>query len=105
MIIALIIVASLLTISLIFIQYDRHHNKKKLVISFATLCMLIVFVLYSNITRAILPLFIMHIIFILISWMGLIRYILYKRFRFLVIFAPLSTIVLFLILEYLVGSS
>jgi|GEM_PF-2566246 len=106
MTIALIVmIPALLTISLIFIQYDKHHNRKKLIISFITFGVILSFLFLGNITKAILPLYILHYILVVVSWVGLIKYILFRRYRYSVIFSPSFTIVMFLILEYLVGSS
>ena len=58
----------------------------------------------GNLTRQIIPLFMTHIILIIVSWGGLIVYLVRDKYYWWIIFSPVVTIGLFLLLELLTGS-
>jgi len=101
---ALLIVVILITFGAIFLQYSRNKDIKKLLISLGTFAAIISLGVVGNLTRQVFPLFISHIILIIISWGKLIVYLIRDRYYWWVIFSPLVTIGLFLLLELLTGS-
>ncbi|MCW8821883.1 MAG: hypothetical protein OQK45_06625 [Sulfurovum sp.] len=101
---ALIILAIMATLSIIFIQYNGNKNLKKLFIALVTFGIIISLAVVGNLTRQVMPIFIAHIILILISWAGLIVYLLRDKYYWWIIFSPVVTIGLFLLLEALTGS-
>ncbi len=101
---AVIIFTILITLAIIFFQYSKNKNFKKLLISLGTFAAIILFVVLGNLTRQIIPLFMAHVILIFLAWGGLIVYIVKNRYYWWIIFLPLVTIGLFLVLELLVGS-
>ncbi len=101
---ALIILVVLATLGIIFFQYSRNKELKKLLISLGTFAAIISLGVLGNLTRQVFPLFISHIILIIISWGTLIVYLIRDRYYGWVIFSPLVTIGLFLLLELVTGS-
>lgn len=101
---ALIILAILATLAIIFIQYNRNKNLKKLFIALVTFGIIISLAVVGNLTRQVMPIFMAHIILILISWGGLIVYLLRDKYYWWIIFSPVVTIGLFLLLEVLTGA-
>jgi hypothetical protein len=101
---ALIIIVILATIAIMLFQYTRNKNLIKLFIAFATFALIITFLVVGNVTRPILPIFIAHIILIIVSWGGLIVYLVKERYYWWIIFSPAVTIGLFLVLEFFAGS-
>lgn len=99
-----IIFVVLLTLIAIFFQYSRNKNLKKLFVTLATFAAIITLAVVGNITRQVMPLFIAHIILLIISWGALIVYMIKERYYWWLIFSPLVTIILFLLLEIMVGS-
>lgn len=101
---ALMILVILATLGSIFLQYYRNREVKKLLISLGTFAAIVSLGVIGNLTRQVFPLFITHIILILISWGALILYLIRDRYYWWIIFSPLVTIGLFLLLELLTGS-
>jgi peptidoglycan/LPS O-acetylase OafA/YrhL len=101
----LIILVVIVTIVAIFVQYSRNKNLKKLFITLLTFSAIITLAVVGNLTRQVMPLFIAHIILLIFSWIALIVYMIKERYYWWIIFAPVITIVLFLLLEMAVGSS
>ncbi len=101
---ALIILVILATLAIIFFQYSRNKNIKKLFIALVTFALILSLAVVGNLTRPVIPIFIAHTILIIIAWGGLMLYLIRERYYWWVIFSPVITIVLFLLLELLTGS-
>jgi len=101
---ALIILIILATFGAIFFQYSRSKELKKLLISIATLVAILSLGVIGNLTRQVFPIFISHIILIIVAWGGLVVYMIRDRYYWWVIFSPVVTIGLFLLLELITGS-
>jgi len=101
---ALIILLILVTLAVIFLSYSRNKDLKKLFIALGSFLLIVSLGIMGNITRQVMPLFLTHIVLIIIAWGGLIVYLVRDRYYWWVIFSPLVTIGLFLLLELLTGS-
>jgi len=101
---ALIVLAILATIGIIFFKYSREKDIKKLLLSLATLGIIISLAVVGNLTRPVIPIYIAHMILVILAWGGLITYVFKKKYYWWLIFAPVVTIGLFLLLELLTGS-
>ncbi len=101
---ALIILLILATLAAIFFSYSRNKDLKKLFIALGSFLLIISLGIMGNLTRQIMPLFLAHIVLIILAWGGLIVYLVRDRYYWWVIFSPLVTIGLFLLLELLTGS-
>ena len=102
---AVIILAIFATLGIIFFLYNRNKDIKKLLISLITFAAIIALAVLGNVTRPVMPIFMAHSMFILVAWGGLIYYLIKERYYYWIIFSPVVTLVLFLVLELLVGSS
>ena len=101
---ALIVLVIVVTLGIIFFQYSRTKNLKKLLLSlgsFAVICSLGV---VGGLTRPIPPLFIAHLVLIVFAWGALFYYMVKERYYWWMILSPVVTIVLFLVMEYFAGS-
>lgn len=101
---ALIILAILATLAIIFFQYTRSKDLKKLFIALGSFGLIVSLGVMGNLTRQIIPLFMVHIVLIVVSWGGLIVYLVRDKYYWWIIFSPIVTIGLFLVLELLTGS-
>ena len=101
---ALIILAILATLAIIFFQYSRNKDLKKLFIALGSFLLIVSLGIMGNLTRQVIPLFMAHIVLIVIAWGGLMVYLMRDRYYWWIIFSPLVTIGLFLLLELLTGS-
>jgi hypothetical protein len=102
---ALIILAILATLAIIFFQYSRNRDLKKLFIALGSLVLIVSLGIMGNLTRQVIPLFLAHIVLVIIAWGGLLLYLFRDRYYWWVIFLPFVTIGLFLLLEFLTGSA
>jgi len=101
---ALIILAILATLGIIIFLYKRNKDLKKLLISLVTLAGIITLAVVGNVTRPVMPIFMAHSMLIIVSWGGLVYYIFKEKYHCWIIFSPVVTIALFLVLEFLAGS-
>ena len=100
----LIIILILATLVAIFFKYSRNKDLKKLFIALSSFLLIISLGVMGNLTRQVIPLFLAHIVLIIGAWGGLLWYLLRDRYYWWLIFSPLVTISLFLLLELLTGS-
>jgi hypothetical protein len=101
---ALLILAILATFGVIFFQYSRKKDLKKLFIVLVSFAMTLTFAILGNVTRPIMPIYMAHIMLLIFSWGGIILYLVKERYYWWLIFSPVVTIGLFLLLEFLAGS-
>jgi len=100
----LIVIGILITLGLIAFNFYRHRGWKKLSISLAIFATLLTLAGLGAMVRTIVPLFIAHLILIVIAWGGVLYYIFRGKLYLQVILSPIVTIVLFLIMERVIGS-
>jgi hypothetical protein len=101
---ALIILAILATLAIIFFTYSRNRDLKKLFIALGSFGLIVSLAIVGNVTRQVMPLFLAHIVLIVVAWGGLMVYIMRDKYYWWIIFSPMVTIGLFLLLELLTGS-
>lgn len=102
---ALIILAIFATVGGIFFQYSRNKDLKKLFIALITFCVIVSLAVVGNLTRQVMPIYLAHIMLTVVSWGGLIVYLVRDKYYWWIVFSPVVTIGLFLLLELLTGSS
>jgi len=100
----LIILAILATLALIVFSYSRNKDLKKLFIALGSFGVLVALGIMGNLTRQVIPLFMVHIVLIVFAWGGILWYLIRDRFYWWIIFSPAVTLGLFLLLEFLTGS-
>lgn len=100
----LVLLAILFTFGAIFFQYSRGKDSKKLLIGLATFIAILTLGVLGNLTRQVFPIYIAHLLLIIIAWGALIVYLARDKYYWWVLFSPVVTIVLFLLLELLTGS-
>ena len=101
---AIIILTILATLGIIFFQFTRSKDLKKLLISLSTFGMIISLAVVGNLTRPVIPMYIAHMILVIFAWCGLMIYVFKDRYYWWVLISPIATIGLFLLLELLTGS-
>jgi len=101
---ALIILAILATLAILFFQYSKNKDLKKLLIALVTFGAIISLAVVGNLTRQVFPIYMAHMVLIIISWGALILYLVRDKYYWWIIFSPAITIGLFLLLELLTGS-
>ena len=101
---ALIVLAILITLAILFFSYSRNKDLKKLFIALGSFLLIVSLAIVGNVTRQVMPLFLAHIVLIVVAWGGLMVYIVRDKYYWWIIFSPMITIGLFLLLELLTGS-
>lgn len=101
---AMIILAILLTLGLIGLDFYRHRDWKKLLISLGVFGVILTLAGLGNMVHSVIPIFIAHFVLIVIAWGGLLFYIFRDKLYWPAIFSPLVTILLFVLLERVIGS-
>jgi len=104
---ARIIVVILITLGIVFYKFSKDKNLKKLLITLATFGFIISLAVYGNLlTRSVVPIYIAHMVLIIIAWGALLfMYVFKNKYCWWWFVAPLITIALFLGLEFLGGSA
>lgn len=100
----LLVLIILATLGIIFLGYKRNKDAKKLLTALASFGVIVSLGIAGNITRAIFPLFITHLVLLAFAWLGLLYYLLRNRYYWWIVLSPLFSIGLFLLLELLEGS-
>ena len=100
----LIILVILGTFGTILFQYSRTKMLKKLLISLATFIIILSLAVAGNLTRQVFPIFISHIILVIVAWGALFVYLMRDKYYWWVLFSPVVTIGIFLLLELIAGS-
>jgi hypothetical protein len=96
--------AILATFGLIFLRYSRNKDMKRFLISLGSFILIITLGIVGNITRPVIPFFLAHIVLIVFAWLGLLYYLVRGRYLWWSIFAPVTTIVLFVAWSLIAGS-
>ena len=101
---ALLVIIILVTFGIIFFQYSRNKDVKKLLIALSTFGVILSLAVVGNLTRQVIPLFVAHMVLVIAAWGALIVFLIKDRYYWWVIFSPVVTIGLFLLLELITGS-
>ena len=102
---ALIILVILVTLGLIVYKFNKDKNLNKLLISLGTFAVIISLAVLGNLTRPIIPLFLAHAMLIVLAWGAGLKYVFSEKYYWWIVFAPVLTIGLFFLLEFLDGSA
>ena len=100
----LIILVILATLGLIIYKFKKDKNLKKLLISLSTFGVIIALAVVGNLTRPVMPLFIAHALLIIGAWGAALVYVFKDKYYWWIVFSPVVTIGLFLLLEFIGGS-
>jgi len=100
----MIILVVLLTLGMIFVQYKRGRDSKKLLLSLVSFAVIVSLAVAGNLTRQVLPLFMAHLVLLVLAWGSLVWYSIRGRYYWWLILSPIITIALFLLMEILMGS-
>jgi hypothetical protein len=97
---ALIVVAILLAIGLIVLMYKREDDVQKMAFSFFALLAIIGLAVVGNVMRSVMPLFLAHTIALIISYGGLLYYVIRGKTQWLAWILPVLTLVLYVVIAW-----
>ena len=98
---AVIVLSILFAIGVIFLMYKREDDVQKMAFSFFILLAIIGLAVVGNVMRAVMPLFLAHIIALIIAYGGLIYYIFRERTQWILWLLPLATLVLYIVIAWI----
>jgi len=98
---AVIVLAILFAIGVIVLMYKREDDTQKMAFSFFILLTIIGFAVVGNVMRSVMPLFLAHIIALILSYGGLIYYVFKDKTQWILWLLPLATILLYLIIAWI----
>ena len=96
----LTVFAIFLSIVLIYLFYKKDKDIKKTTLSSLLLLEIISFGIVGNIMRSITPLFLTHLVALVIAYGGMIYYIVRGKIVWLALIAPIATMLLYLLLVW-----
>lgn len=102
---AVIVLVVLLTLTAIFLQYRKKGEMQTSLVALVSFGLILSLAAMGNMTRTVIPLFLAHIVFVIIAWVGLIWYLIRGKYYWWLIFLPVVTITTFWMLELLTGSA
>ncbi|MBU1668105.1 hypothetical protein KKC13_06765 [bacterium] len=96
----LVVLALFAAIGLIFLFYKREKNIQKLLFSLTLLSVIIAYAVVGNVMRSIMPLFLAHIMALILAYGGLIYYILRARTQWILWLLPALTLLFYVLLAW-----
>jgi hypothetical protein len=100
----MIIIGILSTIAIIALKYYRTRDWRVVLISLGAFATILTLSGLGAMTRSVIPLFIAHFVLIVIAWGTLLLYIFRGKLYWQIILSPSITILLFVIMEQLIGA-
>lgn len=97
----LFILAPLIVAALSYVMYKEDSNVKKLIITFLLLWAVITLGVIGNVMRSLSPLYLTHMIAIVVAYGGIIYYVLKGKFLWVALASPVVTMLFYLIFAWL----
>ena len=96
----LIVLSILLAIGVTILMYKREDDPKKMAFSFFILLAIICMAVVGNIMRSVMPLFLAHIIALIIAYAGLIYYVFRGKTQWILWILPFATLVFYVVMAW-----
>ena len=97
----LLVLAPFIVAAMSYVMYKEDGNIKKLIITFLLLWAVLTLAIVGNIMRSLTPLFLTHIIAIILAYGAIIYYVLKGRFIWLALASPVITMLIYLIFVWI----
>jgi hypothetical protein len=101
---ALLVFIILITFVFMALVYKKDQNMQKMLTSLSLFAALWAFAVLGMMTRPVIPLFLLHVVFLIVSWFSLLWYIFRGKYYPYLHLSPLATLLLYIIGEFLFGS-
>lgn len=98
---AVIVLAILFVIGVIVLMYKREEDVKKMVFSFFILLVIIGLAVVGNVMRSVMPLFLAHIIALIMAYGGLVYYVFRDVTQWILWLLPLATLILYVLIAWI----
>ncbi len=97
----LIVLAVLIAMGVIVLDYKREKDLKKSLIASLLLGLVISLGIVGNMMRSITPLFLTHLVAVVAGYLGFFLYLVRNRLYWYLSFAPVATLLFYLLLSWL----
>lgn len=98
---AVIVLAILFAIGVIVLMYKREEDVKKMAFSFFILLVIIGLAVVGNVMRSVMPLFLAHIIALIMAYGGLVYYVFRDVPQWILWLLPLATLILYVLIAWI----
>ena len=95
-----IVLAILMAIGLIYVLYQRENDLKKMLFSSMILIFIIGMAILGNSMRSLIPLFLAHIIALILAYGGLVYYIFRAKPQWILWLLPVATLLVYVLLAW-----
>jgi len=99
-----VIIITLVSIAMLLLDYFKSRDLKKTLIAFGLFIYIFTLFFVGMVTREILPLFVVHIVLIIVAWGSVVWYLIRGRIYPLIYILPLINIALVFVLNFIEGS-
>ena len=98
---AVIVLAILFSIGLIVLMYKREDDVQKMAFSFFILLAIIGLAVVGNVMRSVMPLFLAHIVALIMAYGGLVYYVFRDKTQWILWLLPLATLILYVLIAWI----
>jgi len=98
---AVIVLAILFSIGLIVLMYKREDDVQKMAFSFFILLAIIGLAVVGNVMRSVMPLFLAHIVALIMAYGGLVYYVFRDKTQWILWLLPLATLILYVLIAWM----
>ena len=98
---AVIVLAILFSIGLIVLMYKREDDVQKMAFSFFILLAIIGLAVVGNVMRSVMPLFLAHIVALIVAYGGLVYYVFRDKTQWILWLLPLATLILYVLIAWI----
>jgi len=103
-VVARVVIIALISIVMLLLDYFKSRDLKKTLIASGLFIYIFTLFFVGMITREILPLFVVHIVLIIVAWGSVVWYLIRGKIYPLIYILPLINIALVFVLNFLEGS-
>jgi|AAUQ01.1.fsa_nt_gi hypothetical protein len=96
----IVVIAILIGIGLPILIYKKNKELKELLISFVLLGGIVGLLIVGNVTRAVLPIYLTHIVTIIFAYISYIIYLFRSKFYWYLYFLPLANLIFYVFLSF-----
>ena len=98
---AIIVLAILLAMGIIFLFYKKDSDTSKMLFSFLVLASIISLSIVGTVMRSLMPLFLTHLVALVLSYGGLLYYIFSDKKQWILWLLPMSTLAFYVLLAWI----
>jgi len=99
-----ILLVIVMTLGAVWWDYIGKRDVKRTLLSLATLALIVTIAYAGNILRGVMPLYLLHLVLVVVSWLSLILYIFGRRYHWWIYWSPLLLFALYFLMDIVAGA-